>query len=204
MSLKTLVKVSGVTNLSDARYCAGMGVEMIGFGLDENHPKFIELAKLREISVWISGIKVVGEFNGDNLDNVNYLSHEIPLDFVQLNHLPHLKELNHIKNPIILKLDIEKDRLAETEEAMQKYFGNVTFFLLESFDHSIAELEAVLKKWCENYNIIIGFGINSESLPAVLNTINPKGIGLHGGHEIKPGLKNFEHLADILELLEED
>ncbi len=204
MSLKTLVKVSGVTNLSDARYCAGMGVEMIGFGLDENHPKFIELAKLREISVWISGIKVVGEFHGDNLDNVNYLSHEIPLDFVQLNHLPHLEELKHIKSPIILKLDIEKDRLAETEEAMKKYFGNVTFFLLESVDYSIAELESILKKWCADYNIILGFGINSESLPAVLNKINPKGIGLHGGHEIKPGLKNFEHLADILELLEED
>ena len=42
MGLKTLVKVSEVNNLSDARYCAGMGVEMIGFSLDENHPKFIE------------------------------------------------------------------------------------------------------------------------------------------------------------------
>jgi len=204
MALKTLVKVSGVTNLSDARYCAGMGVEMIGFGLDENHPKFIELAKLREISVWISGIKVVGEFNGDNLDNVNYLSHEIPLDFVQLNHLPHLEILNHIKNPIILKLDIEKDGLEEIEEAMNKYAGSVMFFLLESAVYSIADLEEVLENWCGKYNIIVGFDINDQSLPVVINKINPKGIGLHGGHEIKPGLKNFEHLADILELLEED
>jgi phosphoribosylanthranilate isomerase len=52
MALKTLVKASEVNNLSDARYCAGMGVEMLGFCLDENHPKFIELARLREISVW--------------------------------------------------------------------------------------------------------------------------------------------------------
>jgi len=204
MALKTLVKVSGVTNLSDARYCAGMGVELIGFGLDENHPKFIELAKLREISVWISGIKVVGEFNGDNLDNVNYLSHEIPLDFVQLNHLPHLEILNHIKNPIILKIDIEKDKLAEIEETMKKYAGNIAFFLLESNTCSIPDIQNVLANWCKTYNIILSFGITGESLPIVLEKINPKGIGLHGGHEIKPGLKDFEHLADILELLEED
>ena len=204
MALKTLVKVSGVTNLSDARYCAGMSVEMIGFGLDENHPKFIELAKLREISIWIAGIKVVGEFNGDNLDNVNYLSHEIPLDFVQLNHLPHLEILNHIKCPIILKLDVEKDKLAETEAAMKKYAGNITFFLLESTDCTVPEIEDTLINWCSKYNIILGFGINSDSLPLILEKITPKGIGLHGGHEIKPGLKDFEHLADILELLEVD
>ena len=32
--LKTIVKVSEVNNLSDARYCAGMGVEYIGFSMD--------------------------------------------------------------------------------------------------------------------------------------------------------------------------
>ena len=33
--LKTLIKVSNINNLSDARYCAGMGVEMLGFSMDE-------------------------------------------------------------------------------------------------------------------------------------------------------------------------
>jgi phosphoribosylanthranilate isomerase len=31
MPLKTFVKVGCITNLSDARYCAGMGVDMLGF-----------------------------------------------------------------------------------------------------------------------------------------------------------------------------
>ena len=29
MPLKTFVKVGNITNLSDARYCAGMGVDML-------------------------------------------------------------------------------------------------------------------------------------------------------------------------------
>ena len=35
--LKTLVKVGEINNLSDARYSAGMGVELLGFAL--KHPE---------------------------------------------------------------------------------------------------------------------------------------------------------------------
>ena len=46
--LKTLVKVSGIENLSDARYCAGMGVEFLGFPLAQ-----IPFEKFQEI-LWNS------------------------------------------------------------------------------------------------------------------------------------------------------
>src|SRR3954471_11542104 len=105
MALKTLVKASEVNNLSDARYCAGMGVEMLGFCLDENHPKFIELARLREISVWVSGVKTVGEFTGDNVLNINYLAEQLNLDFIQLNHTIEPHHIQELKRPVILKLD---------------------------------------------------------------------------------------------------
>ncbi len=35
MALKTIVKVGNITNLSDARYCAVMGVDMLGFCLNK-------------------------------------------------------------------------------------------------------------------------------------------------------------------------
>lgn len=37
MALKTFVKISGVNNLSDARYCAGMGVNQLGFNIEDKH-----------------------------------------------------------------------------------------------------------------------------------------------------------------------
>ena len=33
MALNTLTAVTEINNLSDARYCAGMGVDIIGFNL---------------------------------------------------------------------------------------------------------------------------------------------------------------------------
>jgi phosphoribosylanthranilate isomerase len=54
--MKPLIKVSGLTDLQDARYCAAMGVEFIGFNLQNTPP-----AKIREICAWLSGPKVVIE-----------------------------------------------------------------------------------------------------------------------------------------------
>ena len=55
MMLKTFVKVSGVNNLSDARYCAGMGVDVIGFNIDPELGEAIDPVKFGEISSWLAG-----------------------------------------------------------------------------------------------------------------------------------------------------
>jgi phosphoribosylanthranilate isomerase len=203
MGLKTVVKVSEINNLSDARYCAGMGVEMLGFSLDENHPKFIELAKLREIALWISGVKVVGEFTGENVENINYLAHELKLDYVQLNHPIKSELVVQIKKPIIQKLNLDEYNLQETENFLNQYKNYVQYFLLENNqNNSLDKLTSSLKSWCSNYPIILGIGIKNENLNFILNDIKPVGIELRGGNEIKPGLKSFDELSSILELLE--
>jgi phosphoribosylanthranilate isomerase len=202
MSLRTLVKVSEVNNLSDARYCAGMGVEMVGFSLDENHPKFIELAKLREISVWISGIKVVGEFTGENIENMNYLAHELNLDYIQLNHTLNPDLLDALKKPVIQKL-LYYNNEEEIENFLRIYQSKVEYFLIESDAmDSIGPLLTLMKKWCSSYPIILGIGITTEDIDNILTDINPSGIALKGGTEIKPGLKTFDELSSILEVLE--
>jgi phosphoribosylanthranilate isomerase len=179
MALKTLVKVSEVNNLSDARYCAGMGVEMIGFPLDESHPKFIDLAKLREISVWIAGIKVVGEFTGENVQNMNYLAKELNLDFIQLNHTISPGLVKELKKPVIQKLDFDLKNSEETKKLLQIYKDNVSYFLLENNSRDTVEgCEAILTSWVKQYPIILGFGISDGNVEKIIEEIRPAGIGL--------------------------
>ena len=40
MKSKKFVKIRGVNNLSDARYCSGMMVDVIGFNLNSNHKRW--------------------------------------------------------------------------------------------------------------------------------------------------------------------
>jgi phosphoribosylanthranilate isomerase len=205
MGLKLKVKVSEVTNLSDARYCAGMGVDMIGFHLDENYPRFIEINTVKEITNWISGVEVVGEFAASNLENVNYLATELKLDYVQLTNSFKPEEFEVVTKPIILKLDLGEVSLSQIEETLILYKPYIAYFLLENNKHdTISDLEIQLATWCKSYPIILGFGLALDQLDKIENNISPKGIALKGGDEIKPGLKNFDELSEILEALELD
>src|SRR5688572_3598128 len=64
MPLKTLVKVGSITNLSDARYCAGMGVEMLGFATIQGQKNYLSPIKFQEIRGWITGPLIVAEVYG--------------------------------------------------------------------------------------------------------------------------------------------
>ena len=73
MSLKTIVKISNVTNLSDARYCAGMGVDMLGFSMDADSPNYIDPKKFGEIRGWVAGVQIVGETTATDPDVIEQL-----------------------------------------------------------------------------------------------------------------------------------
>jgi phosphoribosylanthranilate isomerase len=57
--------VSGISSLTDARYCAGMGVEYLSFQVDESGKSSLALPHLRAIRPWIEGVKWMGEFTGN-------------------------------------------------------------------------------------------------------------------------------------------
>lgn len=61
MALKLSVKIGDVTNLSDARYAAGMGVDYIGFNINPDSEHFVTSDKVAEIINWVSGVGIIGE-----------------------------------------------------------------------------------------------------------------------------------------------
>lgn len=205
MALKTTVIVNGINNLSDARYCAGMGAEMMGFNLDGSVAGHLTPDAFKEISGWVSGVKLVGEFVKTSTEEINSLASELNLDYVQLNKQYLIDELEEIEKPVIIRAHFNKDTIeSELIAEMELYKNAVAYFLVYSYDYTTIDETNIdfLGDLAKNYNVIIGFGIDKTNLNMVLEKINPAGIGLQGGHEIKPGLKTFDELEEIFELLE--
>jgi phosphoribosylanthranilate isomerase len=75
--LKTTIKVSNLNNLSDARYCAGMGVEMLGFSMDE-----LDFDKFREMRGWLAGVQIVGETNSNDVSIIIGLVEKYQPDYL--------------------------------------------------------------------------------------------------------------------------
>lgn len=202
MALKTLVKISSVNNLSDARYGAGMGVELMGFNLNKSEGNYIDINTFTEITNWISGVKIVGEFADlDYLDIIEAISN-YNLDFIQVDDMNQIVALKETKIPIILRIDISNNSFQELENLLKLAKAHISYFLLESKNNDIALNN--LFKLSENFPIILDSGVTIKNLDNIITQSSIKGIALKGGNEIQPGIRDFDEMADILEFLEID
>ena len=84
MSLLLPVLVRGINNLSDARYCAGMGAQGLIFTLDPTLPGAVDAALVRELAGWVAGVELIGEFGALPAAEINRLVAECGLSRVLL------------------------------------------------------------------------------------------------------------------------
>jgi phosphoribosylanthranilate isomerase len=206
MALQTLVKISGINNLTDARYCAGMGVEMLGFGIDETATDFIGFQQINDIIQWLSGVQLVGEIGKQTLATVGEYGFDyLETDNTQIIDNQIVSNNSDAKNShIILKIVLNKTNITDNSvlTILEKYHSKVSYFLLES-EMNLDELTInFLIKHCKKHSILVGFGIDNNNIHKILQDIKPAGIALKGGNEISPGLKDMDNLAEILESIE--
>lgn len=202
MPLKTFVKIGNVSNLSDARYCAGMGVDVIGFNINPQSENYINPETYREITGWIAGVYYAGEFDGKTFP----IESNYNLDFIQVSYPENIDKARAVCENIILKIIIsDLKQLADFEQLMKYLSGQVRYFLLEKADdHLTKPLKNEIKRLGKEYPIILGSGITPENVNELISSLNIIGIELKGGQEDVPGTKDYDDLANILEILEKD
>jgi len=166
------VLVRGINNLSDARYCAGMGAAGLIFTLDPALPGAIAPETVRELAGWVAGVELLGEF-GPTLPaaDVNRLVAECGLSRVLLS---------------------AADAAGSTRAAAP---NELAVPVLPVAAYSTDALAVDLTgRW-----LLGSFG--PADLPALL-AARPAGLILEGGDELKPGLRDFTELGTLFEALE--
>ncbi len=183
--LKTKVKIGNVTNLSEARYCAGMGVDFLSFPISSVDPKMY-----REITGWVAGPKFGIEVDDDNVTSVN----EYEPDFVGVSIN---KMQNFTQHNLIVSLE-PKDWLARRSDLLLAK-TNILFLELKIISLDSAVL-ALLHEISEDFQVLLK-PIGSW-LPAIGYRLPASGLSFDGNPETKPGLKEYP-LSEILEQLSE-
>jgi len=195
MALKTFVFISTVNNLSDARYCAGMHVDLIGFNVEKDNSKYINPETFKELTEWLSGVEFVAEFEDSDLEQISETLQSYEVNHVMVNDAKLIEPLQTKGLKVILKTDINNSLDSINPDLL---------VLTSSSDQMTADKEAIIKNVSVNHDILIGFGLDDKNVELVLEQTKAKGIALTGSDEIKPGYKDYDELADILETLEID
>lgn len=202
MSLKTVVKINRITNLTDARYCSGMHVDLLGFCLESSSPNHISSNQFQEITGWIAGIAYAAEFSQSTAaEIIAILPSYSDISYIESEHLDTLLALKDLGLGLIYKVSIEQ--LLLLPELKKLLNGQeITLHLTSSQETITIEHHTLIEKLSSFSKVLIGFGVQADSASQLSVLPGVYGLALDGGDEIKPGLRDFDQLADILESLE--
>ncbi|MEM7103053.1 MAG: hypothetical protein AAF502_07995 [Bacteroidota bacterium] len=213
--LKTRVKASRVTNLTDARYFAAWEVEWVGFSQDPSSEYYVNPSDLIAMREWLTGPKIVGEFGMQETISIAETAALLNLDAIQLTGFEAPKLAQSLKEySVITEIVIDQQTnpawVVEQCQALAPFCENIILDFSKNDlswqyldDH--AELQTHhLKVLCDQFPVLLSINCSAEDLPEMLTELNPQGLNLFGGEEEKVGVKTFDEIDEIFELLYEE
>jgi len=213
--LKTKIKASNISNLTDARYYAAWYVDWLGFDLRTSAENALPLAEVKAIKEWIEGPVIVGEIELLDFEKAKEMIAFLELEAIQVGMYAPMAQLQSFQDYTIIKEVIVEPNMSasELEAHIGEYFDVVSYFLLDFEkngidwqqlkEHPTFSLE-FLKKLCQRQNILLSINCKPTEIAAILDSLQPYGLSIKGGIEEKVGFKSFDEVDEIFEILEEE
>ena len=194
MTPKKFIKIRGVNNLSDARYCSGMMVNVIGFNLDANQKDGVNIDSFKAITKWIQGPKIAGEFDNMELELIRKYLSLIDLDIIETCNPSFLAPLIDTGKEVYLKINL--DSLVNEKALFNKIKEGQTANKIVVYSPEKSKNETLLinlLNYTKNEQIINGFNLDLSQIdfwPSIEIMATP---------EDKPGYKDYGEVMDVLE-----
>ncbi len=203
---RTKVKICGIAQLADARYCAGAGADYLGFVQVENSPRYIEPGQAKEIIAWLGGIEAVGVFEGEGAEVVNRRCAEVGFGLAQLDGHEPPEVAAAVAVPTIKTFRVQHDASAEQLRAlMLPYRGAADFFRLDTHRTSLWGGTGESLSWrlarelAAEFPLFLAGSLDAGNVQEALTTMRPYAVDLSSSVERAPGVKDFDALYDFFE-----
>ncbi|MFL6539195.1 MAG: bifunctional indole-3-glycerol-phosphate synthase TrpC/phosphoribosylanthranilate isomerase TrpF [Chthoniobacterales bacterium] len=198
-----LIKICGVTNASDARLCAELGVQMIGLNFSPQSKRCISADDAREVVDAVRpgfpAVKFVGVFVDQELGFVREIARELHLDAVQLHGDESPEYARDVQAPFVIKALRVSDNFSPDAAAdydcdailLDGYSPSAHGGMGTRFDWSVAS--AVKAK-----RLILAGGLTTENIRDAVEMVRPYAVDICSGVEDAPGRKSPEKLRRFI------
>jgi phosphoribosylanthranilate isomerase len=204
--MRTKLKICGITDLADARYLAGEGVDYLGFVQHEDSPRYVVPSLVSDMLEWLYGPESVGVFVNKSAEEVNQIAATAGFDYVQLHGEESPETCRAVERPIIKAIRVRHDASSDQLRAiMERYDGLVEHFLLDTHNSSVWGGTGESFNWrlarelSTDYSIFLAGGIDAGNIERAVKTMRPFAIDLSSGVESAPGVKSFEKVDAFLD-----
>lgn len=192
------LKLSPITNLSDARFAAAAGFHYMGFCFDPSSEDFVLPIKAKEIIDWTTGSHTVGEFGNQSAEDISEIADLLGVDVVLINNTILPDELPSIGKPIIKAIDLNVLGLEASARELEAYSPYCDAFQVNTSVLNDAEI-TWLNAFANKYKMILNLGNERNAIHEAIKQCRPFAINLHAGKEDKAGMRDFSDLNELLE-----
>ncbi|MBN8589399.1 MAG: phosphoribosylanthranilate isomerase [Rhodothermia bacterium] len=201
------LKICGLTNLPDARYCAATNADFLGFIRYPKSPRYVSEADAKEIIAWIGGPETVGVYVNEPPETINEEATHIGFTYIQLSGDESPEDCAKIHLPVIKGF-----RVAEGETAlrlrlrMEPFRPYVAYFLLDThrkneyggtgevFDWAIA------RELAKDFPLFLAGGLSHRNAHQAAESVRPFGLDVSSRLEEQPGRKDLDKVDAFMEV----
>ena len=207
--MQCIVKICGITSEEDLKAAKELGAGFVGFVLEEKSKRYINLRRLKSLSmITREPLKSVALLVDPSDDFLERLLLSSKVDYIQLHgeeSPERVEEIAKITNvPLIKAIGVEKE---SDLLSIRKYEGCVDYILLDSKVKENGYLKGG-RGISFNWDIIRGFnfnkpwflagGLNANNVINAMKVTGAKMLDVSTGVETKPGKKSFDKMRKFI------
>jgi phosphoribosylanthranilate isomerase len=194
------IKICGITNPEDALFAADLGVDALGFVFYPQSPRNIEPKKARKIIQQLPPfLAKVGVFINETAAMVNEIIELTGIDVVQLHGQEAPEYCQRFERKVIKAF-----RIAPDFDPAQIEVYKVDAYLLDTYVRGVYGGTGEVFNWeiakrAKQYGrIILAGGLNPENIKEAIRQVEPYGVDISSGVEIRPGEKDKRKLEQLV------
>lgn len=196
----TKLKVCGITNPGDARECARLGVDFIGFVFAPSPRQIAPEAALEIARLLGSAVKTVGVFTQEG-ESVAQIAGLCKLDYIQL----HGDQSDRLAQNLGAERVIRAVRISDANSINTiSSYPSACYYLLDSYSKNAKGGTGTTWDWklisepIIDKPIFLAGGIDAENVAEAIQRVNPFAVDVSSGVEAMPGKKDIVKLERLV------
>lgn len=206
-TMKTRVKICGITSVEDALTACEAGADAIGLVFYEKSPRHVSIGQAARIcSALPPFVSSVGLFLDPSADFVESVLASVALDLLQFHGSESPQFCSAFNRPYIKAVGMKQMQGEDSFNQFKAYadqFSDAKGFLVDSHAAGKAGGTGEVFDWGHvpvNYHkpIILAGGLNPDNVAGALETVSVYAIDLSSGVESQPGMKDKHKIMQLM------
>ena len=200
MTPDPIIKICGITRLTDALHAVRHGASALGFVFWPHSPRYVTPERAREIIAELpSGTTAVGVFVNEPVDGIRAVVARTGINAIQLHGEEPPAYSDALGWPVFRALTV-----ADAAEACDAWPRETTF-LLDTIDPVRRGGTGETVDWsraaaiAQSRRVILAGGLTPLNVAEAIGAVRPYGVDVSSGVEEAPGVKNCDKVARFLE-----